>query len=57
MSEKNVLEIQNLTKYYGNIKGVKNLSLKLESSEIFGFIGPNGARKINNNSFYYELNK
>ena len=26
MSEKNVLEIQNLTKYYGNIKGVKNLS-------------------------------
>ena len=38
--EKNILEIQNLTKYYGKIKGVENLSLKLEEGEIFGFIGP-----------------
>ena len=43
--EKNVLEIQKLTKYYGKIKGVENLSLKLEEGEIFGFIGPNGAGK------------
>ena len=43
--EKNILEIQNLTKYYGKIKGVENLSLKLEEGEIFGFIGPNGAGK------------
>ena len=35
-----ILEIQNLTKYYGKIKGVENLSLKLEEGEIFGFIGP-----------------
>ena len=42
---KNILEIQNLTKYYGKIKGVENLSLKLEKGEIFGFIGPNGAGK------------
>ena len=41
----NVIEIQNLTKYYGKIKGVENLSLKLEEGEIFGFIGPNGAGK------------
>ena len=40
-----ILEIQNLTKYYGKIKGVENLSLKLEEGEIFGFIGPNGAGK------------
>ena len=40
-----MLEIQNLTKYYGKIKGVENLSLKLEKGEIFGFIGPNGAGK------------
>ena len=40
-----ILEIQNLTKYYGKIKGVENLSLKLEEWEIFGFIGPNGAGK------------
>lgn len=42
---KNILEIQNLTKYYGKTKGVENLSLKLEEGEIFGFIEPNGAGK------------
>lgn len=42
---KNILEIQNLTKYYGKIRGVENISLKLEEGEIFGFIGPNGAGK------------
>ena len=40
-----ILEIQNLTKYYGTIRGVENLSLRLEEGEIFGFIGPNGAGK------------
>lgn len=44
MKEK-VLEIKNLTKYYGKILGVEDLSLTLMSSEIFGFIGPNGAGK------------
>ena len=43
--KKTILEIQNLTKYYGKIKGVENLSLKLKEGEIFGFIGPNGAGK------------
>ena len=40
-----ILEIKNLTKYYGKILGVKNLSLTLNEGEIFGFIGPNGAGK------------
>lgn len=43
--EKGILEIKELTKYYGKIKGVENLSLKLKEGEIFGFIGPNGAGK------------
>ena len=43
--KKTILEIQNLTKYYGKIRGVENISLKLEEGEIFGFIGPNGAGK------------
>lgn len=42
---KNILEIKNLTKYYGDIKGVEDLSLELKEGEIFGFIGPNGAGK------------
>ena len=40
-----MLRIENLTKYYGNIRGVENLSLELKDGEIFGFIGPNGAGK------------
>ena len=43
--EKIILEIQNLTKYYGKTKGIEDVSLKLEKGEIFGFIGPNGAGK------------
>ena len=40
-----ILEIKNLTKYYGDTLGVKDLSLSLNEGEIFGFIGPNGAGK------------
>lgn len=40
-----ILEIKNLTKYYGDVLGVKDLSLSLEEGEVFGFIGPNGAGK------------
>ena len=41
----NILEIKNLTKYYGKILGVEDLSLELKKGEAFGFIGPNGAGK------------
>lgn len=40
-----MLKIQNLTKYYGNILGVDDISLSIRDGEIFGFIGPNGAGK------------
>lgn len=43
--EKNILEVKNLTKYYGKIKGIENISFELKQGEIFGFIGPNGAGK------------
>lgn len=41
----NILEIKKLTKYYGKVLGVRDLSLELKSGEVFGFIGPNGAGK------------
>ena len=40
-----ILKIENLTKYYGKVLAVKDLSLSLNEGEIFGFIGPNGAGK------------
>lgn len=40
-----VIEVKNLTKYYGKVKAVENLNLELHKGEIFGFIGPNGAGK------------
>ena len=46
MKEKDViLEIINLKKYYGTIRGVEDVSLKLKCGEIYGFIGPNGSGK------------
>jgi ABC-2 type transport system ATP-binding protein len=41
----NVIETKNLTKYYGKIKGVENLTFDVKKGEIFGFLGPNGAGK------------
>jgi ABC-2 type transport system ATP-binding protein len=45
MKNMNVIEIKNLTKTYGNARGIKNISFNVEEGEIFGFIGPNGAGK------------
>lgn len=41
----NIIEINELTKYYGKNKGIENVSLSVKEGEIFGFIGPNGAGK------------
>lgn len=45
MKKKIIIDIQDLTKYYGKIRGIEHLSLQLEEGEVFGFIGPNGAGK------------
>ena len=40
-----MVEINSLTKDYGNNRGVFNLSFRIERGEAFGFLGPNGAGK------------
>lgn len=40
-----MIEIKNLSKYYGSKKAVDDISFKVEKGEIVGFLGPNGAGK------------
>ena len=39
------LVLDQLTKYYGPIRGIEDLSLEVNEGEVFGFLGPNGAGK------------
>jgi len=39
------IEINSLSKKFGKIKAVDNISLQVPEGEIFGFLGPNGAGK------------
>lgn len=40
-----MIKTQNLTKRYGDLTAVSDLSLHVEKGEIYGFLGPNGAGK------------
>jgi ABC-2 type transport system ATP-binding protein len=39
------IEVQDLTKYYGDLLAVDHVDFQVERGEIFGFLGPNGAGK------------
>ncbi len=41
----NVLQIDHLTRDYGNGKGIFDVSFSVGEGEVFGFLGPNGAGK------------
>ena len=40
-----VIELKHLKKYYGNTRGIEDVTMKIKKGEIYGFIGPNGAGK------------
>jgi ABC-2 type transport system ATP-binding protein len=39
------MEVSNLTKRYGEVLAVYNISFRVSQGELFGFLGPNGAGK------------
>ena len=45
MSE-NILEINNLSKYFGGLAAVSGCSLKVKKGTITGIIGPNGSGTV-----------
>ena len=44
-SDSNILQIDNLSKYFGGLAAVSNCSLKIKRGSITGIIGPNGSGK------------
>ena len=40
-----VIDITDLSKFYGKARGIEHVNLEINEGEIFGFIGPNGAGK------------
>lgn len=44
-NKENVIEVNNLTKAFGDFKAVNEISFEVKKGEIFGFLGANGAGK------------
>lgn len=40
-----MIEVKNLSKFYGSTKTVNDVSLSIEKGELFGLLGPNGSGK------------
>lgn len=45
MKEENVIQVENLTKKFGDFTAVNAISFEVKKGEIFGFLGANGAGK------------
>lgn len=40
-----MIEVEKLSKYYGDIKAIEDVSFSIEKGKVVGFLGPNGAGK------------
>ena len=41
----NAIEVNNISKYYGKVEALNNVSFSVKKGEVFGLIGPDGAGK------------
>lgn len=41
----NIIEVKNVSKNFGEVRAVENISFSVETGKIFAFLGPNGAGK------------
>ena len=53
----NVIQVDKLSKSYGNVNAVNDMSFCVKKGEIFGFLGPNGAGKTTTLSILEGLRK
>ena len=47
-----IIETNNLSVNYGQYRGIHELNLIVEEGEVYGFLGPNGAKKPQPSAFY-----
>jgi len=45
LPSENIIQVANLTKYYGSLLAVDKINFEVKKAELFGFLGPNGAGK------------
>ncbi|MFA4719513.1 ABC transporter ATP-binding protein [Pyrococcus kukulkanii] len=45
LKDMKVIDVKNVRKYYGGVRGVDGLTFSVEKGEIYGLLGPNGAGK------------
>ena len=45
MKKENAIQVENLTKMFGDFTAVNSISFEVGKGEVFGFLGANGAGK------------
>ena len=40
-----MIQVENLTKYYGPIRGIEDITFTIDKGEVVGLLGPNGSGK------------